>query len=134
MRTLYDEDIDYLEVVEEGIPNYAVQATPALLLFLSESDRMVVGFALENATERLKDLDVVPPKVRLAGILRLMRGVRHLNQEELAKITKIGVRTLQRAEAGDANLTFDNLINLAQAAPKIDLSVVLKPMRKVKGR
>ena len=35
MRTLYDEDIDYLEVVEEGIPNYAVQATPALLLFLS---------------------------------------------------------------------------------------------------
>jgi DNA-binding XRE family transcriptional regulator len=134
MRTLYDEDIDYLEVVEEGIPNYAVQATPALLLFLSESDRTVVGFALENATERLKDLDVVPPKVRLAGILRLMRGVRHLNQEELAKITKIGVRTLQRAEAGDANLTFDNLINLAQAAPKIDLSVVLKPMRKVKGR
>lgn len=134
MRTLYDEDIDYLEVVEEGIPNYAVQATPALLLFLSESDRTVVGFALENATERLKDLDVVPPKVRLAGVLRLMRGVRHLNQEELAKITKIGVRTLQRAEAGDANLTFDNLINLAQAVPKIDLSVVLKPMRKVKGR
>ena len=102
MRALYDEDIDYLEVVEEGIPNYAVQATPALLLFLSESDRTVVGFALENATERLKDLDVVPPKVRLAGVLRLMRGVRHLNQEELAKITKIGVRTLQRAEAGDA--------------------------------
>lgn len=134
MRTLYDEDIDYLEVVEEGIPNYAVQATPALLLFLSESDRTVVGFALENATEHLKDLDVVSPKVRLAGVLRLMRGVRHLNQEELAKITNIGVRTLQRAEAGDANLTFDNLINLAQAAPKIDLSVVLKPMRKVKGR
>ena len=134
MRTLYDEDIDYLEVVEEGVPNYAVQATPALLLFLSESDRTVVGFALENATERLKDLDVVPPKVRLAGVLRLMRGVRHLNQEELAKITKIGVRTLQRAEAGDANLTFDNLVNLAQAAPKIDLSVVLKPLRKVKGR
>jgi hypothetical protein len=51
MRTLYDEDIDYLEVVEEGIPNYAVQATPALLLFLSESDRTVVGFALESATE-----------------------------------------------------------------------------------
>ena len=134
MRTLYDEDIDYLEVVEEGVPNYAVQATPALLLFLSESDRTVVGFALENATERLKDLDVVPPKVRLAGVLRLMRGVRHLNQEELAKITKIGVRTLQRAEAGDANLTFDNLVNLAQAAPTIDLSVVLKPLRKVKGR
>jgi hypothetical protein len=134
MRTLYDEDIDYLEVVEEGIPNYAVQATPALLLFLSESDRTVVGFALESATEHLEDLDVVPHKVRLAGVMRLMRGVRHLNQEELAKITKIGVRTLQRAEAGNANLTFDNLISLAQAAPKIDISVVLKPLRKVKGR
>ena len=134
MKTLYDEDIDYLEVVEEGVPNYAVQATPALLLFLSEADRTVVGFALEGASAHLVDLDVVPPKIRLAGVLRLMRGVRHLNQEELAKITKIGVRTLQRAEAGDANLTFDNLINLAQTSPKIDFSVVLKPMRKVKGR
>jgi hypothetical protein len=94
--------------LEEGILNYAAQATPALLLFLSEADRTVVGFALEGATENLKDLDVVPPKLRLAGVLRLIRGVRHLNQEELAKVTKIGVRTLQRA-------------------PKIDFSVVLKP-------
>jgi hypothetical protein len=35
-------------------------------------------------------------------------------------IRNLPVRTLQRAEAGDANLTFDNLINLAQTSPKID--------------
>jgi DNA-binding transcriptional regulator YiaG len=133
MRTLYDEDLDYLEVVEEGVKNYAVEATEALSLFLNEKNKAVVGFALEGATENLKDLENVPPKARLAGLLRLMRSVRHLNQEEFAKLTNIGIRTLQRAEAGDANLTFDNLVSLAQAAPKIDFSVVLKPMKKVKG-
>jgi hypothetical protein len=132
MRTLYDEDIDYLEVVEVGIANFAVQVTPVLLLFLSESDRTVVGFALDGATKNLKDLDRVPPKMRLTGALRLLRGVRHLNQEELAKITKIGTRTLQRAEAGDANLTFDNLISLVKVSPKVDFSILLRPLRKIK--
>lgn len=131
MKATYDEDIDYLEVMAaDGRKAVGVQRSDALTLFFTEDKRELAGFGLEGATERQSELDVVPNKMRLAGLLRMARGLMHLTQEELAAKIDIGGRTLQRIEAGDGNLTFDSLVRLAAVAPKtLDFSLVLKPTR-----
>ena len=131
MKAIYDEDIDYLEVMAaDGRKALGERRSDALTLFFAEKSHELVGFALEGATSRLAELDAVSNKMRLAGLVRLARGLMHLTQEELAAKINIGGRTLQRIESGEGNLTFDNMVSLAKIAPKaVDFSLVLKQTR-----
>jgi uncharacterized protein YuzE len=129
MKAFYDADIDYLEVMEEGRETYGVQISDALLIFLTEGSREIAGFGLEAARDHLSELESVPNRMRLAGLIRLARGMKDLTQRALSNETHIGERTLQRAEAGDANLTFENLMSLVTTTPDLDFSVLLKPLK-----
>lgn len=127
MNTQYDSDIDFLEVMESGHRTVGENVTASLTLFYTEDSHRLVGFCLEAASAHLDDLARVPYQMRLAGLVRLMRGVMGVSQGELAMRVDVGERTLQRIESGDGNPTFEALINLTDAAPKtLDFSVLLR--------
>lgn len=130
MTTLYDRDIDFLEVMETGHRTIGENISDTLTLFFTERTHQLAGFALEAASDHLNELDVVPPSMRLAGIIKMVREQLHSTQEEFAAKVDVGLRTLQRIESGEGNLTFLNLCSLVEAAPEdVDISVVLKKTR-----
>jgi hypothetical protein len=51
ISTLYDQDLDYLEVIQTGVENYATPVSDQLQIFRSEIDGSVVGFALEKTSQ-----------------------------------------------------------------------------------
>ena len=128
MNTMYDSDIDFLEVIEPGNKTVAVDMSDALTLFFrDDNSRSIVGFCLEAASTHLSELTMVPPNMRLAGVIRVTRGVLRLSQAELAEKVDIGMRTLQRFEAGEGNPTFEALLNILNVAPdSLDFSVLLR--------
>lgn len=129
MITMYDSDIDMLEVGEEGYKTVGKNVSDALTLFYTE-DGDLVGFLLDNASENFRELDLVPRRMQLAGLVRLARGLLGCSQKELAEILDIGHRSVQRLEAGEGNPTLDSLQALVEAAPaKIDFSVLLVKQR-----
>lgn len=126
MKTMYDADIDYLEVIEEGFVTVGKHVSDSLTLFYADSGRMLVGFALEGATQNLSELSAVPVKLRLSAVFRIVRGVLSLSQKEFAALIDVGERTLQRIEAGESNPTFQNVLTIADVAPEeLDVSVLL---------
>lgn len=128
MKTMYDRDIDLLEVMDEGHKTIGKEVSDALTLFFTERDNELVGFSLEAASENLNALELVPYDLRLAAIVRLVRGVLGITQQELADKLDVNIRTIQRFESGaESNATFDNLIGIVDAAPDdMDISVLLR--------
>lgn len=132
MRAMYDADIDFLEVMEEGHKSVGHHVSDALTIFVSERTLKPVGFVLEGATENFRELEDVPRNMRLAGLVRLVRGLLNCTQEELAEMMGIGFRSVQRMEAGEGNPTLNSIQSLVDVAPgEIDFSILLIHQKKV---
>ena len=127
MKTYYDRDSDFLEVIEAGHENFAEDATQNLALFYTEDDERLIGFALHNAKSNLEDLVYVPIVFRLAGLVRMYRDSAGITQKQLSEKTGISFRQIQNIEAGETNASIAALSKIINTFPDWDFSILIKP-------
>ena len=127
MKSFYDQEIDFLEVVETGHDNVGEEITKNLTLFYTEDDESFIGYALHGANRHMDDLVHVPADMRLAGILRVLRGTEGLTQKEFSDKTGISFRQVQRLEACERNAGLDILSRIVNAFPQWDFSILMRP-------
>lgn len=64
----------------------------------------------------------------MAACIRRLREINHWSQEQLAAISGLNVRTIQRVERGSAQPSLDTLRALANAFGSDDIDVLSKPV------
>lgn len=65
MKFYYDKDIDYVEVFFKQTPNYGVEISEEVVQFRSENDDTVVGYSFENASESVKESELLTEEVKV---------------------------------------------------------------------
>lgn len=78
-----------------------------------------------NATEHTQQARLLTPN-ELASLTKLLREARHWSQEQLAEISRLNVRTIQRVEQGQA-ASLDTRRALAGAFEFEDIDALNKP-------
>jgi DNA-binding XRE family transcriptional regulator len=132
MKTFYDIDRDYAEIFFKTEKNYGETLTNAITEFHSEKSDKIVGYGFEDASQSLFKSDLISPSVKLAVLLKIIRGKQALTQQQATKlIGDITLRHYQRLESGEENPTLGTIESLMLAFPKADFSLILKPSPKV---
>ncbi|MGK5086799.1 helix-turn-helix transcriptional regulator [Bdellovibrionota bacterium FG-2] len=128
MYIYYDDKTDYLEVLEKKGPNYAVPLSGSkkagIFKICSEKTRKVVGYSVEGASERLSELDMFDPYVKLSVMIKISRLKHHFTQQQLAEKIGIGLLPYQRLESGENNPTLKTLLRVREVLEDIDLALV----------
>jgi len=127
MIIFYDCDRDYAEVFFKKAENYGEPVNDTVTAFRSEKNDKIVGYAFEEASQRLFESDLLSSSVKLAALLRILRAKQGLTQEHAAKkIGDITLRHYQRLESGEENPTLGTVESLMAAFPDADFSLILK--------
>ncbi len=58
MYIYYNDKTDYLEVLEKKVKNYAVPLENGLFKIFTEKGNKPIGYGIENASKRHKDLAI----------------------------------------------------------------------------
>lgn len=124
MYIYYDQKTDYLEVLEKKLPNYSVPEKKGIFKILSEKGKKMIGYGVEGASERLNELDMFNPFVRLSIMIKISRLKHHYTQQQMAEKLGIGLLPYQRLESGDNNPTLKTLLRVKEVLDDIDLSLV----------
>jgi DNA-binding XRE family transcriptional regulator len=128
MNTIYDKDIDYMEIFFSKEENYGDELNETCMVFKSEKTDEIVGYAFENASTTVFEASFIHLTTKLAALLKMVRISEGLTQDEAAKrIGNITLRHYQRLEAGE-DTTLDNLERIIQAFPKQDFSKLIKKL------
>ena len=131
MNILYDQDLDYLEVMFEKIANYGDSLTDDITVFKSQKTDKIVGYGFDRASRAAFEFDGLGANAKLACLLRIVRTKEGLTQEQAAdKSGHLTLRHYQRLESGEENTTLEMVEGIARAFPKWDFSVVLKGNKK----
>jgi DNA-binding XRE family transcriptional regulator len=133
MTIFYDSDRDYAEVYFKQEENYGESLNDLVMVFKSEKNDKVVGYAFEEASRCLFENDLLSPSVRLAALLRILRAKQGLTQEQAAeKVRDLTFRHYQRLESGMENPTLGTIESLMDAFPETDFSLILKHPHKIR--
>lgn len=126
MKITYDRDINYMEIFFSKEANYGDELSDNIMVFKSEKTDKTIGYAFEVASETVFKADFLPLTTKLAALLKIVRTVEDLTQEEAAKrIGDITLRHYQRLEAGE-DTTLEMLERITAAFPKQDFSKMLR--------
>ncbi|MBN8542217.1 MAG: hypothetical protein J0L82_17630 [Deltaproteobacteria bacterium] len=93
MKITYDRDIDYMEIFFSKEANYGDELSEQVMEFKSEKTGKTIGYAFEAASETVFKSDFLHLTTKLAALLKIVRTVEDLTQEEAAK--RIGDITLR---------------------------------------
>ncbi len=127
MTIFYDKDRDYAEVFFRKEENYGENMSDMVMVFKSEKNDKVVGYAFEGASRALFENDLISPSTKLAALLKIVRAKKDLTQEQAAeKIGDITFRHYQRLESGEENPTLETIESIMAAFPGEDFSLILK--------
>jgi DNA-binding XRE family transcriptional regulator len=125
MKITYDRDIDYMEIFFSKEANYGDELSEHVMEFKSEKTDKTIGYAFEAASKTVFQSDFLHLTTKLAALLKIVRTVEDLTQEEAAKrIGDITLRHYQRLEAGE-DTTLDMLEKITAAFPEQDFSKML---------
>ena len=124
MYIYYNDKTDYLEVIEKKGKNYSVPEANGLFKILSHRGGKVIGWGIESASERLSELSMFDPFVRLSIMIKISRLKRRFTQQQLADKLDIGLLPYQRLESGENNPTLKTLLKVKEVLPDIDFSLV----------
>ncbi len=131
MNIMYDQDLDYLEVIFEKTANYGESLTDDITVFKSEKNDKLVGYSFERASRTAFEFDGLNANAKLACLLRIVRAKEGLTQEQAAdRVGHLTMRHYQRLESGEENTTLEMVEGIARAFPKWDFSIVLKGKKK----
>lgn len=131
MTIMYDQDLDYLEVIFEKTANYGDSLSDDISVFKSEKNDKVVGYGFERASRTAFEFDELSANAKLACLLRIVRAKEGLTQEQAAdRVGHLTMRHYQRLESGEENTTLEMVDAISKAFPKWDFSVVLKGKKK----
>lgn len=126
MNIYYDKDIDYVEIFYKKVANYGEDLSPGIVVFKSEEDDEVVGYAFERASLDVFEFKDIPTKLKVAFLLKATRERSGYTQEQvIKKLIHVSGRQYQRAEAGE-NISLDALDEIRLALPEADFSKVFK--------
>jgi DNA-binding XRE family transcriptional regulator len=124
MYIYYDDKTDYLEVLEKKVLNYSVPMKNGIFKILSEKSKKVIGYGIEGVSQRMGELDVFNPFVKLSIMIKVSRIRHQYSQSQMAAKLKIGLLPYQRLESGENNPTLKTLIKVKEVLRDIDLSLV----------
>jgi hypothetical protein len=131
MNIMYDQDLDYLEVIFEKTANYGESLINDITVFKSEKNDKIVGYGFERASETAFEFDGLSANAKLACLLRIVRAKEGLTQEQVSdRCGRLTMRHYQRLESGEENTTLEMVEGFAKAFPNWDFSVVLKGKKK----
>lgn len=126
MNIYYDKDIDYAEIFYKKVANYGEDLSPGIVVFKSEENDEVVGYAFERASLDVFEFKDIPTKLKVAFLLKATRERSGYTQEQvIKKLIHVSGRQYQRAEAGE-NISLDALDEIRLALPEADFSKVFK--------
>lgn len=103
MYIYYDDKTDYLDVLEKKVPNYSVPLKNGMFKIFAEKGKKVIGYGVEGASERINELDMFDPFVKLSIMIKISRLKHHYTQQQLAEKLGIGLLPYQRLESGEKN-------------------------------
>lgn len=121
MYIFYNEETDYLEVLERKCRNYSVLIDDGVFEIRAEANKKKIGHGLEDASKYLHEVDFFDPYVKLSANIKIARLKRGLTQAQMAKKMGIGLLPYQRLESGRNNPTLKTLLKLKSVLPEIDL-------------
>ncbi len=124
MYIYYDNKTDYLEVLEKKVLNYSIPLKNGVFKILSEKGKKVIGYGVEGASERINELAMFDPFVKLSIMIKISRVKHHYTQQQLAKKMGMGLLPYQRLESGENNPTLKTLLKVKEVLKDIDLSLV----------
>ncbi len=121
MHIYYDKRGDYLEFFFEQTANYADadEKNDNVVIFRSEKDDSIVGYAIEDAAEGILHFDNLDTVDKLAILLKISRLRRDLSQDEVAKQLHISLRHYQRLEVGQ-DTTVSLLAEISHLFPEMN--------------
>ncbi len=121
MYIYYDKNNDYLEFFFENTANYgeADETNDNIIIFRSEKNDTVVGYAFENASLEIIRFNKLDTIDKLAILLKISRIRRNFSQEDVAKNLHISVRHYQRLERGQ-DTTISLLADISVLFPETD--------------
>lgn len=126
MNIYYDKDIDYAEIFYKKVANYGEDLSPGIVVFRSEDNDEIVGYAFERASLDVFEFKDIPTKLKVAFLLKATRERSGYTQEQvIKKLIHVSGRQYQRAEAGE-NISLDALDEIRLALPEADFSKVFK--------
>jgi DNA-binding XRE family transcriptional regulator len=124
MYIYYNEKTDYLEVLEKKVKNYSVPLKNGLFRIFKEKGNKPIGYGVENVSNRLKDLDIFDPFLKLSIMIKISRLKHHYTQQQIASKLDMGLLPYQRLESGKNNPTLKTLLKVKEVLSDLDLSKV----------
>ncbi len=124
MYIYYNDKTDYLEVLEKKVKNYSVPLKHGLFKIFTEKGNKPIGYGVENASKRHKDLDIFDPFVKLSIMIKMSRLKHHYTQQQIATKLDMGLLPYQRLESGKNNPTLKTLLKVKEVLQDLDLSKV----------
>lgn len=124
MYIFYDDKTDYLEVLEKKCETISTPQKNGMFKIFSKKNKKLVGWGIESVSERMADLKMFDPFVKISILIKISRIKHKYTQQEIAKKLKIGLLPYQRLESGENNPTLKTLIHVKEVLPDIDLSLV----------
>ena len=101
MKVYYNPDTDYAEIFfKTGIENYADDLDENVLLFKSEENDEVIGYAFDFASKLIPASNLLSITQKVGALLVMLRKKQGKTQEEMSSFLNIGHRTLQDIEKG----------------------------------
>jgi DNA-binding XRE family transcriptional regulator len=124
MYIYYDEKTDYLEVLEKVVENYSVALKKGIFKILSEKGNRQIGYGIEGAAERLDELEMFDPFVKLSIMIKISRIKHGYTQSQMAEKLGVGLLPYQRLESGENNPTLKTILKVKEVLDDVDLSLV----------
>ena len=124
MYIYYDEKTDFLEVLEKKTQNYSIPQKNGIFKIFSEKTKKVIGYGIMDASERINELKMFDPFVKLSVMIKISRVKHHYTQSAMAQKLGIGLLPYQRLESGQNNPTLKTLLKVKEVLSDIDLSLV----------
>lgn len=125
MISHYSKDRDYLEFFFERVENYA-EFGEGVTVFRSEKDNRIVGYAIDDAFEKLAQFEKIDLVDKLGLLIKMSRIRNDYTQEEVSKKLSISLRHYQRLEAGQ-DTTVSLLGQLVKIFPQTNFASILHP-------
>ena len=93
MNISYEKDLDYMEILFAREANYGDLLSDKVMVFKSEKTDKIIGYAFENASQTIFEVDFLHIPTKLAAQLRMLRSTLGITQVDAAK--RIGDITLR---------------------------------------
>lgn len=124
MYIYYDAKTDYLEIFKKEALNYAHLTNDGIFEMRSQRTKEVIGYGIENASKKIKKLDIFDALLKFSIMIKILRLKKGLTQKEMAKKLNISLLPYQRIESGKNNPTLKTILKIKKVFPELKLDEV----------